>query len=220
MTFYWQLIGVWLFTCFCPTFSCCAFGGIRLAIRFLLNNHIHQCLMGFLFLPVILVVILKATNGFALRVAQQNPSHPATHHSVGETLDTTELLGEILQQIGELLLFSGLIEIGESYGPVGARGLLPGTWEWGAGNALQHCLCPTSCCNTFLIADNWSEYKPNQEQMHTPKSREDVLAVSLFPLGEGSLRGLVQPRVVWGGVERQPLPHADSGLPTQMWKPC
>lgn len=44
MTFCWQLIGVWLFTCFCPTFSCCAFSGTMPAIRFLQNNHIQQCL--------------------------------------------------------------------------------------------------------------------------------------------------------------------------------
>lgn len=93
----------------------------------------------------------------------------------------------------------------------GCKGSTACTWEWGAGNWL----CPTTYCNIFLIADNWSEYKPNWEQMHALKSRGGVLAVSLFSLGEGSLRGSVQLRMVWGGIERQPLPHADSSRPTQ-----
>lgn len=96
-----------------------------------------------------------------------------------------------------------------------ARDLLPGTWERRPGSALQCWLCPATCCNIFLIADSWSEYKPNREQMCAPKTQEDILAVSLFSLGEDLLRGSVQLRVVWGGVERQPLPRADSGLFTQ-----
>lgn len=49
--------------------------------------------------------------------------------------------------------------------------------EQGPGNALQHWLCSATCCDVFLIADNWGEYDPTREQMHAPKPEEYILAL-------------------------------------------